>query len=185
MEHFIPLFDTVQILTFSSPRDAEVLYKFIEQKSEFHHLKKLILNCQDLTKFQLDSVDGVLNKLEYLGMICCATNDKFMDNLLCRIPNIKHLYLYLKCIGNKWLTRCYPTLEHFEITGRSFVSISNFLALNPNIQKFGGDLRYVRENIHLIKADGIKLEDLAILIGGMINNGGNRHWQLLDHGDVL
>lgn len=136
VEHFIPLLDKIEILP--GYHEEEVLYKFIEQKSEFHQLKKLIISSLNLTNFQLDSVDGVLNKLEHLVIILCEMNVEFLENLLSRTPNIKRLNLHGSNFHeNKWFFRCYPTLEHFE-----------FLALNPNIQKFGTDIKNLQRNIH-------------------------------------
>lgn len=186
IEPFIPLLNNVVVLPKMNLKmnlQEEVLYKFIDQQLKFHQLKNLGIHFMNFTDYKIADMEEVLSKLEYLEMTCCKTSDEFLEHFYSLIPNIKRLYLHKS--ANRCPAHSFPMLEHFEIVcyRNDVVPVTTFLALNPNIQKFGTNLANLWENIHSMKDAKIQLEDLAISFasGDFIGHPELRSfWKLLD-----
>lgn len=182
VDHFIPLIDKIIIVPYRNTKE-EILYKFIDQQSEFQQLRQLTVRELDFTKFNIDTMQEVLSQLEYMEIDRCKVNDEFLENLFKLAPNIKRLYLNYIVTENRWLAHNYPTLEHCEIISETFVPITVLLTHNPNIRKFGTNLTSLWENLQLIKADEINLEELAIIVDDT-DHRNNLHlgsiWQSID-----
>lgn len=177
MENFIPFLEKITI--FKTGFEKNVLYKFIDRQSEFQHLKQLTITDVGLTDVKIQRMQKVLNNLEYLCLEFCRFDESVIENLLSNMPNIKRFSVH-SCkiiIGNTWFGRRYPTLQHCEIISKFTLSIATFLTLNPNIRKFGINVRNLWENRYSI--ENSQLEDLAIKFE-WCDQVGESFWHLLN-----
>lgn len=137
--------------------------KIHNPQSAFHQLKQLTVERVDFDAFEIDGMEGVLDKLKYLQISFCKMDENFLEKMLALSPNLKRLCLAGSYVEEKWLERSYPTLEHFEITSTNTIPITTLLTLNPNIRKFGTHIKNLW-NIGSLADAGVKLEELSIQI---------------------
>lgn len=148
------------------------LHYFRRIQSRCLQLHRIDLINIKLTEAKLECLTSISQKIEYLEMADCKLDGNFHDSILAHCPNLKRLSLYYKkslpgsmIVGNDWLDRKYPTLEHFELdTDVRVDAMATFLERNPNIQKLSISESVLRTNEHSLTTAKVQVRELAVII---------------------
>lgn len=143
------------------------------QSNQFKSLKEIEFYDGQLRA--IENVIQILPSLETVKFVFCRLNGEVHETILKFCKHLKHLYVrdndsngmsryILIGTSNDWLTKHYPTLEHFEINSQhNFDEVIEFLRINSNIRTFSTTIKFLIANMRSIQASNIKLDVLTIL----------------------
>lgn len=122
--------------------------------------------------FFTENIKDILPNVEILKFILSEFDMDLHETFLSHCKNLKRLYVGDNLDGNQpvvigtsnsWLTKKYPTIEHFEINSQKRINgFVQFLKINPNIGQFSCNIGFLLQNMDSILKSNIKMNDLAI-----------------------
>lgn len=141
---------------------------------DFTSAKQIYLSGVNFDILKSENMRKILSNIEALQLNGWRRgHPKFYELLLEICKNLKRFSLStnFKTMDKKWLQRNYPKLEHIELMPDDdfkTTEIITFLEINPKIQSFCTDARWLWENRTKLLQMNVNLEELKI--------------KLLDHG---